>query len=166
VFWLVVVFELPAGGHKAKTFYFYFFISLVCCPEQRDTPRTHVDDAAVNAAPLQVTTAAAAAAASCPIRPRPARCRVPPPNPRPLHFRLVGGHQGVSARQLEQGAPRRIPRLHCLMEQAAAARRAYQQLGCEGPTAGHGLVEGGAMPAGPPRGERGCGCWVGGSAPH
>jgi len=103
VFWLVVVFELPVGGHETHPAY------------------------------------ASAMAPSTPHLRERRRWRQPR-----AHFRLVGGHRGVSVRRLEQGAPRRIPCPHRLPEHAAAARRVYQQLGREGLTAGNGLVEGGA----------------------
>jgi len=37
-FWLVVVFELPVGGHMAKTLFFDFLSRSVRRLERRDTP--------------------------------------------------------------------------------------------------------------------------------
>ena len=84
------------------------------------------------------------AQAGRPIGPRLACRHIPPQNPRPLRLCLVGEHRGVSVRRLKRGVPQCIPHPHHLPEHAVAAQCAYQQLDREGPTAGHGLVEGGA----------------------
>ena len=147
-FWLVVVFELRASSHLRQRRFFYLTILFSLSPRMKRHPplthrqrchqlRTIVSDVNGGGGALQQ------AQASCPIGPRPARRRVPPSNPRPLHFRLVKGHWAVNACRLKQGAPRRIPHLHRLPEHPTAARWAYQQLDRKGPTAGHGLVEGG-----------------------
>jgi hypothetical protein len=108
------------------------------CQQRRRQRLTVTSDAGSGSGALQQ------AQAGRPIGPRFTCRHVPPPNPHLLRFRLVRGHRGVSARRLERGAPRCIPRPHRLPEHAAAARRAYQQLDHERPTVGHGIVEGGA----------------------
>jgi len=114
-FWLVVVFELPVGGHIRQRRFIQFFYLI---RNEETPPPTRADDAAVDAAPSQATSAVAAACSSrrrqvAQLAPAPpAATSHRPPNPHPLRFCLVGGHRGISAHRLERGAPRRIPRPH------------------------------------------------------
>jgi hypothetical protein len=148
-FWLVVVFDRSSGLLRQDAFFLGYFISFSSPPgTKRDTPPHALTTPPSNATPSQATLAAAAArssrrkqvAQSSPAPPAAAshrRTQAPPFPPR-------RGASRVSVRRIDQ----RIPHLHCLPEQAAAARRAYQQLDREGPTAGHDRRGGGGQRAG------------------
>ena len=87
---------------------------------------------------------APAGAGRLPNRPLP---RLLPPltaKPTPSPFLPCRGASRRKRVPAQRGAPQRVPCPHCLPEHAAAAQCAYQQLDQEGPTANHGLVEGGA----------------------